>query len=599
MFRTFAHRRDVRVRAVAAAVGVLASMVAVTSHAQLLRFETTQPGNVVAIGNTLGLAKGSSENGPGTADSIGTFVSLDPTSFDSKPPNPANPWGPRTTDNWTKNGSTAKLVLPDSGVRVLYAELVWGGSYKYGGEDVTMYLDLPVVKLAYGDDAIQPKPDPGTKSTLDYFATGIATDAEYYSRSADVTDFVQAHLGGLYAVTGVPATQATGINALDAAGWALMIAYRHDGDPIRELSILVGNGDQMVDANVTVDYSVADFCAPQSGSVHGSVAVAALGGDADHGGDTLRAAADPMGSFVGLSGPNNPASNFFASQINDATGALDTSGTFGNANHDAVSGTNTYGGRQGWDVTNVGLSSDLGQLALGQRTLVVRAATTGDSFLPLVAGIAIDVNAPRFSLASSVAAVSPPFVSPGGRVMITASLANEGTATADGVRFSLDLPAGASLVSFSIDGGPADASQQATAPSALSSGIAVGSVAMGVTRTVAFELDLAVATTSSVSLKPRWSYRYVSCADLASTAETFEATTVTIPIHGEDPAPQAPPPANVGSPGADGAVAGGGSSCATSPRGSAPSPPWTFIALAAAGLAVRRRRSHALGRLDS
>ena len=59
--------------------------------AQQLRYSTTQPGGIVATGNTLGLAKGFNENGPGLQDSIGTFISLDPSSVDDNPLNAGNP----------------------------------------------------------------------------------------------------------------------------------------------------------------------------------------------------------------------------------------------------------------------------------------------------------------------------------------------------------------------------------------------------------------------------------------------------------------------------------------------------------------------------
>src|SRR6185436_5485932 len=110
------------------------------------RFSTTAPGRVVGTGNTLGLSKALNENGPGTSDSIGTFLSLGNT-VDDVPPNPANPWPLGTTYDWTQNGSTASLVLPAEG-EVLYAELVWGGSSNYGDEDVTPFLDTPVTLAA-------------------------------------------------------------------------------------------------------------------------------------------------------------------------------------------------------------------------------------------------------------------------------------------------------------------------------------------------------------------------------------------------------------------------------------------------------------------
>jgi uncharacterized repeat protein (TIGR01451 family)/MYXO-CTERM domain-containing protein len=573
--------------------GAFALLAPLTSHAQNLRFKTTQPGGIVAVGNTLGLAKAASENGPGTSSSIGTFIALDATSVDDTPLVSANPWGPLTTNNWTKNGSTAKLVLPGPEAEVLYAELVWGGSYKYGGEDVSMFLDFPV-RLACGANAIQPKPEASTKSTLDYIPTGLNTDALYYSRSADVTEFVSQNRSCLYEVSGVPGTESTGINALNAAGWALVIAYRHDDAPLRDLSILVGNGDTMVDANATVDYSASDFCAPPSGAVTGSFSIAALGGDANHSGDTLGIAADAQGSFVSMSGPNNPANNFFASQINDAKGLLDLAGSFGTRNHDAASGTNVAGARQGWDVTTVALSSAKGQLAAGQRTAVVRAATTSDSFLPLAGGLAVDVAGPRFSFGTSATTVSPAFANPGQRVTITTSLANEGIAIASDVRFSLELPKSTTLESFAIDGVAGNASHEAILDGDLRRGVAVGAVAGGATRTVTLVIELDGSDPSAsmtLSLQPLWSYHYVSCADVAPLAETFRPKALSLAVRpgtaadGDAGAGAAPPHP---SPDPSGAEDG---SCAMGPtRASTSTTALAVLGVLVAGLAARRRR---------
>ena len=75
--------------------------------APTLRFRETAAGNVIATGNTLGLSKALDQNGPGTEDSIGTFLSLDGTSVDDFPASPVNPWGAGTTNDWTVNGSDA------------------------------------------------------------------------------------------------------------------------------------------------------------------------------------------------------------------------------------------------------------------------------------------------------------------------------------------------------------------------------------------------------------------------------------------------------------------------------------------------------------
>ena len=87
----------------------LLALTAESAQAQTLRFSDTRPGRVIAVGNTLGLSKAVNQNGPGTSDAIGTFLSLGNT-VDDMPPNPLNPWPPGTTYDWQQNGSTAQTA---------------------------------------------------------------------------------------------------------------------------------------------------------------------------------------------------------------------------------------------------------------------------------------------------------------------------------------------------------------------------------------------------------------------------------------------------------------------------------------------------------
>src|SRR4051812_16065658 len=153
-----------------------------SAHAQQLRYSTTAPGAVIGTGNTLGLSKGTSENGPGMRDSIGTFITLGATS-DDVPADPANAWPMGTTYDWTLDGSTAVLTLPTE-ASVLYAELIWGGSTNYV-DDVTPDLDTPV-HLSAGNSSIDVTPDPSTKLDIAQMAASGFL-ANYYMRSANVT----------------------------------------------------------------------------------------------------------------------------------------------------------------------------------------------------------------------------------------------------------------------------------------------------------------------------------------------------------------------------------------------------------------------------
>ena len=500
-----------RVPFVLASTFALICASASSAEAGELRFSMTAKGGVTGTGNSLGLSKELNLNGPGTEDSIGTFTALDGALVDDFPANPGNPWSNGTTNDWTLNGSTATLILPDGqagGLEVAYAELVWSGSYYYGSENVSAALDTPVT-LMFGDDAIEVAPDPTTAVTLaEVSAQNFAVN--YYMRSADVTDFVAEHLSGSYSVMGVPATQDLATNSLNAAGWTLVVAYRSPEAPTRNLTVFVGG--QFVDEDTTEDYEVAGFCTPPQGDVEGAVVVAAVEGDADLVGDSLQIGETIQGPFATLAGPNNPIDNFFASQINGPDGQLDTTGSFGTVNHDAFAGTNAVGGRQSWDLTKLPLSSMADQLDAGQTTAVLRAITTGDSFMPVLAAFEIDVTSPDFEGGTAVQ-VAPDAVEVGEQATATITMANGGEVVATNLVFTAPLGQGLELVSFAIDGVMGDIQGNPVTTADLVNGVDLGDVDAGEGHTLTLVVEAVGAPANPVgwSVNAGWSYDYVSC----------------------------------------------------------------------------------------
>ena len=489
-------------------------LVPATAEAQVLRFSTTAAGKIVSTGNTLGLSKVSGGNGPGTADSIGTFISLG-NSVDSVPAGPM-PWPLGTTSDWNQNGSNAVLELPNEG-QVLYAELLWGGSTMYAPENVTALVNTPVT-LKAGNASIAVSPDPATALDVDLTAAA-KFEAHYYMRSANVTAFVKAAGGGTFSVSGVPATQTTTINSLNAAGWTLTVVVRDSAEPVRNLSVFVGGS--FVDENFKQDYTVSGFCTPTSGVVNGKVSISTMEGDANLTGDQLLIAPTSADTFINLSGPNNPENNFFCSQINGPTGTLDTQGSFGLANHNAVTGVNVAGGRQGWDVTTVPITSQAGQLKNGQTSAVLRTINKGDSYIPILAALAIDVNAPDFTGAASVLTTSASTVKVGDTLTVTADLVNKGLVAAQNVTLVLPLEAGLSLKQFKMDGQSGDIGGNAVTTAGLTTGVDAGTLAAGQTRHVVVDLDVIGAPAGAqYFIDADWKYSFQLCAG-ATLPESF------------------------------------------------------------------------------
>jgi hypothetical protein len=306
------------------------------------RFSCITNGAVTFTGNTLGLSKAVGLNQAGTSDAIGTFTTIN-TALQV----PTYP--PGTTLAFAQNSARATLNLPANST-VLYAELTWGGTYGLGGQDVSGSRNNTITLTDPAGTASTIRPDPAFQRQLGSPNTGAGCTSNcFYVRTANVTSQILAGGGGVYTVGGVPATVGASENTNNCAGWTLAVVYQDFSKPVRNLALFVGSELSGADPA-----STSGFCTPPGGKLSGRLAVSAMEGDANKSGDTmLFGAATPLAPANQLKGPNNPQTNFFASQINRDDGTIDTSGTFGTRNANALTATNISGGRQGWDITNV------------------------------------------------------------------------------------------------------------------------------------------------------------------------------------------------------------------------------------------------------
>ena len=478
------------------------------------RFEAITAGAITFTGNTLGLDTQSNSDAPGTQGSIGTFITTDTGLRDN------SNWPSGTTEDFRQNRSEADLRLP-AGARVLHAELVWGGSWAddSGDENVGANLQDPVqFTTPAGTQSVAPDPtflvaDPDVRTSGDC----PGNEGCFYVRSADVTALVQASGAGRYAVGGVPGTQSTGGGSLKVAGWTLAVAYEDFNQPFRNLTLFRGLARQGAPPA-----QVSGFCTPPSGPPAGRLAVSVIEGDADLTGDEMRFG--PTASLTSanrLSGPRNPATNFFASQITDDEGNLDTTGTFGERNHDP--GDPSSGARQGWDIVNVDVSS---QLTNEETSAFVQGTTNGDKFIITTLGVQIDVGAPRF--ATEVKTVTPAVAQVGGTLTYTIDLVNQGTADANDVVFFDTPPPGTTFAgNFMLDGAPVAGADPVT-------GVPIGTIAVGATRTVQFDVTVdtvpAAPADAIYANSASWTFTFVSCAGQAPQPGTTVTNAVTSPI---------------------------------------------------------------------
>lgn len=404
------------------------------------RYSDVKKGGITFSGNTLGLSKAPNQNAPGTEGSIGAFTSLEPA-FQ------VGTFPAGTTLDYANNGSRANLTLP-AGSTVLYAELVWGGLFRSSVNTIAALINNSIsFTTPLGTFAVAP--DPATAQTFNIPANDITVG--FYVRSANVTALVQAALGGSYAVQGVPAL----IEALDNrtadtnhAGWTLAVAYENPALPLRNLTIW--SGGTVVSPNTgSTTVTVTNFLTPDTAPITGKIFISAQEGDAVLTGDQMLFG-QTVPTLALLSGPNNPQNNFFASQINNDNGTLDTSGTFGTRNANAAAGTNTSACRQGWDITAVDVSA---QLAASQSSAVIRFTSDGDLYVPNALALQIDSKGANITVTKSA---DKTFADVGEEITYTLVLKNTGTVDALNVTLTDMLPPETALVagSVTVDGAP-------------------------------------------------------------------------------------------------------------------------------------------------
>ncbi|WP_002149255.1 DUF11 domain-containing protein [Bacillus cereus] len=430
------------------------------------RFSTTTNGALAITGNTLGLSKISNLNRAGTIGAIGAFVTtntaLQVTTF------PAG-----TTLNYTQNSSTAILNIP-AGSTILYAELVWGGNYLSRDQNITSVLGNPVsFTTPVSTYSITPSAVTASNQT---FVSGSVTFG-FYTRSADVTSLVQAAGSGSYTTGSVPGLVDpldASNGAINSAGWTLIVAYQNGSLPARNLTIYVAGNRVSVETG-SADVSVSGFLTPAGGPVSGRLFLSSTEGDADLTGDQALFGPN-FSSLNALSGPNNAVNNFFGSQINNAAGNLDTTGTFGTRNQSASTGTNISAGRQGWDITSIDISP---YLTNSQVSAAIRLTTNGDAYMLNTVGLQININSPNIQATKSV---NKSVATIGDILTYTVTVPNTGLLPANNVTFTDVLPNGTSFIpeSVTIDNVP----QTNANPAA---GISLGTINNGSSRTVAFQ----------------------------------------------------------------------------------------------------------------
>ena len=227
------------------------------------------------------------------------------------------------------NQASAQLtVIPDlPGLRVRHARVMWVATTAAGdAPDRNVTLTPPgggPIAVAYDDNLSTAYVDglpPGDCQALEFFCAGIACDIGFYMGVADVTDQLNAHLGGGGALNGAwllsdidvagsppndPDLAVAGLASIGLGAWALVIVYEHDDLPLRKLYYYEGFEEV---AGEERSVRPRGFRAPPDATA--DVTYLVLEGDEGIQGDTISI------NGVQLQNACNPRRNVFNSTIN-------------------------------------------------------------------------------------------------------------------------------------------------------------------------------------------------------------------------------------------------------------------------------------------
>ncbi|MHA6529455.1 DUF7507 domain-containing protein [Paenibacillus sp. BAC0078] len=474
----------------------------------VVRATINATGAITFTGNTLGLSRSDTAGVPGTLDSIGGFTTVNTASVYGTYP-------AGTTSLYQSNSSAAILTIP-SGSTVLYAELIWGGSYINGSVNLTSAINNPVTFINPAGTSFSITPDAATSNTVD-----LGNGASAYVRSANVTSIIQAGGAGTYTTGGVVGTIViSGDSTANHAGWTLGVIYQNPSLPFRNMSLRAGAVLVQASSDPVVT-TITGFATPVSGVLGGRILFSAQEGDANRSGD--QALFGPTSATqAALSGPNNFSTNFFASQINNDAGALNTTGTFGTRNQTNGSpGTNITGGRQGWDITNVDVSA---RLVNNQSSALLTLTTSGDAYVVNGNALQIDINAPKITLTKN-SNVTGTIV--GDTVTYTVITSNTGTASATSAVLSDVLPSGLTFVAGSVVvAGVVKSSYDVTA------GIPLGTLAFGTSMTVTYQAKVtSLPGTQIVANTAGVAFSFQSVAGGTIVTGVIPSNTKSLPVY--------------------------------------------------------------------
>ncbi len=420
--------------------------------AQIRVFSSTLKGFIEYTGNTLGITTVTSSS------AIAINALLQAT--------PAPPSGTVTTlANWSNASASAFLTgLPGS--TVVKAFLAWYGQPT---------PDVSGSSAAQNNAVLFTDPTGTTTSISPNVAWSQAVNFSgliWITKVQDVTSIVTSAGTGMYTVGKIP-------SGGNFTGWTLAVVWSNNSLPPRFMTV---DSYDDINNNAALSLTVGGFITPAAGTVTGRSAIVVSGAESNTNGGGVKFGPTVAG-LVPLSGPRNPATNFFQCQINDANsesatvGQLDTTGTWGN-NNTPLNSNPAVNARWHFDQTNVDITSGLTN---NQRVGIFRFDAAPNPYIVNLISLQIDAQAPSFVPTKSV---DKSTANVGDTLTYTIVFTNTGNNASNNAIIIDTLPAGVTFVTDSVElNGVPQTGATITAPS----GFNAGSIAEGVTTTVIFK----------------------------------------------------------------------------------------------------------------
>jgi gliding motility-associated-like protein/fimbrial isopeptide formation D2 family protein len=385
------------------------------------RYDVTQPGGLVMLGNTILTCNG----GAPVAGSVncGPAQAEVPPAGTSRDNNFNSAYIDIDGDAATFSSSSADLNLTTCS-KVTFAGLYWAAEINLGNAN---YANRNQVKIK----------EPGATSYTTLTADtsfDLNGGYDYYSCYKDITTILQNAGNGTYTIADL--VSITG-GSNQWAGWGIVVVYKNDLMTAKNLTVFDGLGSVANSASSVV-VNVNGFYTPPSGPVNFELGEIAFDGDRNLTGDSLLFKGGA--SFLAVSDALHTTNDLFNSSItNNAVQVLNRNPAY----------SNTLGYDQCIFKPN---NATKNYLPNGATSAQIKVTTGGEQIFLRVLTSAIDTYEPDLAMKKTVADIDGGQVNPGDTLLYTVTINNKGSDTSsvtvltDTLPFNCDYIAGSTQI---------------------------------------------------------------------------------------------------------------------------------------------------------